>query len=60
MGLRYLFLIPGAEIEFGISKRISVFGKAKYNFITHFDESKLIINDVRCFDFSLGIQIGIL
>lgn len=54
-GARYMFISPGIEIEIGFNK-ISIFGTAKYNFITQYKDSKFVFNKGNCFDLNYGMR----
>jgi len=59
-GARYILLSPGAELEYGINKRITIFGKGKFNIITQYKEQKFISNKGKCFDLTYGIRFNFL
>ena len=58
-GARYIFYSPGLELEFGLGKRISIFAKGKYHFLSHFYDKQYTFDKLKCLDLTYGIRFNI-
>jgi len=55
---RYIFYSPGLELQFGLSKRFSIFAKGKYNIVTQFQNNQYLLDKVRGLDLTYGIRFN--